>query len=223
MPAYGSNPNVTRFGIVLGSTAYLVGSRNQSVGPAKFYVTAAARATNVATLTLVYREGNLPATGNLVWVTGVQVDAAFNVSGVALASVTLDPTTGNGTITFASTGVDTPTTPTGGQAIVAAPEVGEALTNQTYRQIGVPESSQGNQNQLAVTWSVFYPSAPATVTMTLQAAEVDQDAQYQDLDSTTVTTVDQRVITSVRFQFFRAKASNVTGGTNPTAVVRVNI
>lgn len=180
--------------------------------------------SNVATLTAAVIEGDIPIVGSLISVIGTATSAGlFNVTNVSVASVSIDPITGKGTITFALINADVPSAPDSGLAYVPVPEVGEALVNGTSQAFSVPEEIGMNDNAMTITWSTHYPSAPSTVTMTLQASMVDQDSQYVTLDSSSNTSGEVRSSTLRRYKFLRVVASNVSGGTNPSAIVRIDI
>lgn len=224
MPPYVSSPvGPAPKLLVQGVSSYLFGSR--ATGPTRLLqVTNVALTGNVATLTVLVREGNIPAIGDLITVRGTSSTAGlFNVSNIALASVSITAATGVGTVTFALVHADVVSAPNAGQAYIPVPETGETLANGTSVAVAIPEGNNLNENGITITWSTRFPSAPATCTMTLQASMVDEDSQYQTLDSSTSVTVDLRLITLTRFRFLRVVASNVTGGTLPTAVVRVDI
>ncbi len=207
-----------------GVSGYLLGSRDSSFPTTRLQITNVALTSNVATVTVLVRSGKIPVAGALISITGTAAaSGAFNVSNIAISTVSIDAVTGIGTITFALTHADVVSAPDAGQGYVPVPEVGEALVNGKSQAFAIQDIAGHNENGLTVTWSTFYPSAPSTVTMTLQAAMVNQDAQFETLDTSTNTGGDVRSTTFTRYRFLRVVASNVTGGTNPTAVVRLDI
>ena len=187
-----------------------------------------ALASDVATLTVNINDGNIPAVGSLVSVSGTTTGAGeFNVSNVALTGVTLDET-GAGTVTFALVEADVAPTPDGGIAIVPQPEVGETLVNGASVAVGLPYGviNCNTETTQSVTAIVSFPSLPTTATISLQGAIVDKDSDYQTLG--TVATVAGGTQTAAflnyigKFNFYRLLAASVTGGT-PTIVGKILI
>jgi hypothetical protein len=167
-------------------------------------------------------EGFAPAAGSLISVQGTtQGSGAFNVSNIALTAVSLDATTGVGTLQFVLAGT-TASAADPGQAIVPVPEVGETLVNNQASQAFAIQSVAGaNISGRAVNWSSTFPTAPSGVTLTLQGAMFDVDAQYATLDSSTSLSGSNRVIDGVNQRFLRVSVSGLTG--SGTAVVKIAI
>jgi hypothetical protein len=214
MPAYQSTPFKKVKGLTPGRPAYSAGSLNQSLGPFRAYITSIAVASNVVTLNLSYRSGNIPAVGDLVSVLGTPI-AAANVSNVALASVTINKDTGTGTITYAATTPDVGTTACGGSIAVAVPEVAEALVQQAYLQFA--------NDGYGFTWSYKCPSAPAALSVQLEGAIRDVDAEYAII-GTAQTNVNSGIVIATApdlVNFVRINATTVTGGTNPTFIAKI--
>src|ERR1700758_782888 len=114
---------------VAGTPAYLIGSYNDKTGPTFGYIqTDATNGTTTATVVFQITQGNAPAVGDLITVVGAANSANFNVTNVAIATVS---TTAAGvcTVTYTITSTATPTTQTadGGQVIIPRPEVGETI------------------------------------------------------------------------------------------------
>jgi len=224
MPSYNASPVAAPLQLLLPNVpAYAFGSK--AAGPTcLLQITKVSLTGNVATVTVLVREGNIPSTAGLITITGTATNSGiFNVTNKAITGVSIAAATGIGTITFALVHADVVEIADAGQGLVPVPEIGEALANGSSAAFAVPESSGHDTNELTITWSTFYPSAPGAVTMTLQAAMIDLDAQYQTLDSSTATTSDLRSITLTRFRFLRVTASGVSGGTNPTSIVKICI
>ena len=226
MPPYNSSPgtNTPVKLLLFGQTAYAFGSFNASLPSTKMSVSNVALTSNVATITVTIYQGQIPAVGSLITVKGTtNTGGVFNVSNVAIASVAINVLTGQGTITFALIHADVVSAPDVGTGYVPVPEVGDALANGTSQAFAVPEEVGMNDNAMTITWSTNYPSLPSTVTMTLQGAMVNQDAQYVQLDTSTMTGGEVRSLTLRRYKFLRVVASNVTGGTLPSAICRIDI
>lgn len=224
IPSYNASPVAQPPELLLpGVPGYAFGSK--ASGPTTLMqVTKVALTSNVATVTVLVREGAIPTTSGLITITGTSTaSGSFNVTNKAITGVSITAATGVGTITFALTHADVAEIADAGQALVPVPEIGEALTNVSSVPFAVPEGSGHDTNELTITWSTRFPSAPAAVMMTLQAAMNNIDAQYQTLDSSTSVTGDLRSITLTRFRFLRVTATNVSGGTNPTSIVEITI
>jgi hypothetical protein len=177
-------PNIQpRRGITAGLPAYCAGSFAYGQSPGKFFVTSVAVAANVVTLGVKQTEGQAPIVGNLITVMGtVAGGAPVNVTRVALASVTLNAS-GVGTLTYAATTGNIATTPDGGQATVDVAEVAENIAVAKLQQFALdPTAGYG------LTWSYSCPTNPATLSIQLEAAINDNDAEYA-IVGTAVTTV----------------------------------
>jgi hypothetical protein len=224
MPPYQAPPTgAPPLQLLPGVPGYAFGSRNVNLPTTRMTVTAVAVSSNVVTLSVIVLEGNIPVVGQLITVTGTTSDGgAANVANIALTGVTITAATGKGTVTYAATASDQVKTSDSGTAYVLVGETGDALTNSTSQQFALPSVAGQNDNGLTLTWSTNYPVPPATVSMALQAAEVDVDSQYSTLDTSTNVGGEIRSLTLRRYRFLRVVASNVTG-TNPTAVVRIDI
>ena len=217
MPPYMTQPPQLqpRRGITAGLPFYCAGSFAFGQSPMRAYVTAVAVAANVVTLSVKMVEGNIPAVGNLITVTGTVVGGApVNVTRVALTAVSITAATGVGTLTYAATTGNIATTPDGGQAIVDVPEVPEALAVQKWLQACLdPTMGYG------VTWSYTCPTNPGTISIQLEGAINDNDAEYAIIGAaqtvvggaTVTVTVPQTV------RFLRLNSTINTGGGNMVA------
>lgn len=145
MPAYSNNPLQAIALALPGTPVYVWGSFNDRVSPTKMTVSNVALASNVATLTVQVIEGNVPVAGQLVTVSGTQTSSgAFNVTAVAIASVSINATTGAGTITFALTHANVSSTPDSGLAVAPQLVVPEAVTtNENSVPVALPMAQDG--------------------------------------------------------------------------------
>jgi hypothetical protein len=57
------------------------------------------------------------------------------------------------------------------------------------------------------------------VSVVLQTAMIDADAQYSTIDTSTVTAGEARSVSAVRANFIRAKITSITGGSGVTVQV----
>ena len=205
-----------------GIPGYSFGSFNPDLPTTRMQVTSVALTSNVATLSVVMVEGNIPAVGSLISVRGTQkAGGAFNVSNIALTGVSIVALTGIGTVTFALTHADVTSTPDAGAADVPVPEVAEAMTNSTGLQLTMQPASGLPNNSRDVEWTILTPSAPASFSAALQVADTDAEADYSTID--TSTAVGSRQVAGVRANFIRIKLSSVVGGTLPTVIGKVLI
>jgi hypothetical protein len=220
-------PAITpRRGLQEGLPGYSAGSFALGQAPTRMYVTSVAVAANVVTLGVKLVEGNIPAVGNLITVTGTVVGtAAVNVTRVALTGVTITAATGIGTVTYAATAGNILTTTDGGMAIVDVPELGDTLAVQAYQQFAVPQpSGPALETGRVVTWSWACPSAPATIALQLEGAVDDVASQYVIVGSSQ-TTVSGTVIGNVpiAIRFLRVNVTAFTGGASPTLWAKILI
>jgi len=74
-------------------------------------------------------------------------------------------------------------------------------------------------NSRDLNWVIATPSAPSSFTANLQVADVDQDAEYTTIDTTTA--VGKRIVIGVRANFVRITLGTVSGGTNPTVIGKI--
>jgi hypothetical protein len=219
-PFITAPPAITpRRGLQEGLPGYSAGSFAIGQAPTRMYVTSVAIAANVVTLGVKIVEGNIPAVGSLISVTGTVVGtAAVNVTRVALASVTIVAATGVGTVTYAATAANLATTPDGGMAIVDVPQIGDTLAVQKYLQFALPQpAGPAPETGRVVTWSWACPSAPATIALQLEGAVDDNDSEYVIIGSSQ-TTVNGTVIGNVpiAIRFLRVNVTAFTGGASPT-------
>lgn len=226
MPPYVTLPDSSNSPVLLlqpGVPAYALGSKKN--GPTcKMVITQVAITGNVATVTVKIIEGDIPTTSGLITITGTTTaGGAFNVSGVAITGVSITASTGVGTITFALTHANVAPTADSGMGYVPVPEVAEALVNESTQAFAVQEVAGPNENGRTITWSTAYPSAPGAVTVKLQASLVDIDSQYSQLDSSTNVGGETRMITLTNERFLRANISGVSGGSNPTGIIKLLI
>ena len=210
-----------------GIPGYAFGSR---LSPSfKFAITSVAVASDVVTIAVLMLQGLLPVNqnelvGQLIYVSGTSTDSGgANVQGGAITAISINPTTGVGTISYDKTATNQSTTADSGKAIIRSSDIGEVLVSGTSQVFAIQEGSGGATNQLAVTFSASFPSAPGAVTLTLQASLANIDSQYSDLTTITNVNGDTQTISGTRFLFLRVVASGVSGGSSPTVVAKILI
>ncbi|HKW89744.1 MAG TPA: hypothetical protein VJN21_13430 [Candidatus Acidoferrales bacterium] len=95
-----------------------------------------------------------------------------------------------------------------------APAAGQAS-----QQYALPSYSGFPENGRTIRWQTLYGTAPTSVSVLLQAAMNDVDAQYATIDTSTATAGEARAVTGVRGNFIRAKISAISGGSGVTVQV----
>ena len=222
MPAYITNPldGVTPM-LLPGIPGYSLGSLNSDLPTVKMLVTNVSLTSNVATLSVQMVEGNIPAVGSLISVRGIQAaSGAFNISNIALASVSITALTGAGTVTLPLTHADVASTPDAGEAVVRVPEVAEAIVSGTTGlQFSMQSMSGLASNSRDLSWVLSTPSAPASFSATLEVADRDKESEYTAVDTSTAVGV--RQVLGVRANFVRIKFGTVTGGSSPIAIGKI--
>jgi hypothetical protein len=227
MPAY----NVTPFGpppvlMVGGRSEFLYGTQPDNVSPTEIAISSVAITANVATVVGTIISGNAPAVGNLVSIQGTKTNGgAFNVSNVALSSVTSNLTTGVITITFPLVGPTVGTTADNGFALFPAPLTYDTLVAGSSKQAASAENDPSTNDERAYFAQVFFGTIPTACTVMLQGSLVDQDSAYQNL--ATVATVTGGAVTlnaatyaNLNLKFLRFNVSGLTGtGTIAAAIM----
>jgi hypothetical protein len=206
-----------------GLPGYSYGSFNEGLPTSRMLVTSVSVTTDVATLGVKMVEGNIPAVGSLITVRGTQTASdAANVTNATLTGVSINQTTGVGTVTFALThaNIATDSSPTAaGEAAVPVPEGTDVCQNGTGLQFSLQVASGLPNNSRDVEWSTETPSAPSGYTAHLQASMTDVDGDYVDID--TMTAPGTQIVNGVRANFLRGKLSGVSGGTSPTIIFKI--
>ena len=149
---------------ISGRPAYFYGSLNEEQQDTLAQVTSVASASNVATIGVTIRTGNVPIVGNLIWVTGTtSASGAYNVSGVAITGVTaVSAAAGTYTITYACTTADLTTTADAGDAKIPVQEVPETVAQNTSIAIYVPSQEPVDNGQRTITVACTFPTIQAT-------------------------------------------------------------
>jgi len=90
---------------------------------------------------------------------------------------------------------------------------------QASQQFALPSYAGFPENGRTVRWQTIFGTAPSAVSVVLQSAITDADAQYSTIDTSTQTAGEARTVTGVRGNFLRAKVSSITGGSGVTVQV----
>ncbi len=107
-------------------------------------------------------------------------------------------------------------------------DVGFSFNNEAFpgsatagSQFAIPSYAGQPDTGTAVRWQTLFGTAPTAVSIVLQGAMADVDAEYQTIDTTTATTGEARTVTGVQAKFLRIKFSSSTGGAGLTAKLLV--
>jgi hypothetical protein len=90
---------------------------------------------------------------------------------------------------------------------------------QASQQFALPSYAGFPENGRTIRWQTIFGSAPSAISVALQTAMNDSDAQYTTIDTSTATGGEARTVTGVRGNFVRAKVSSITGGSGVTVQV----
>ena len=175
MPAYVASPFNPPILAMKGVPVYLWGSFDPRIGNSNLALTKVASTGGTATVTVQLMNGPLPVVGELISIINAAT-SAFNVSRVAISAVAINAATGAGTIQFALSGTVVATADSG-SIIVEPAEAAEALVNNTASIAAVFQIPQCD-SQYTVPVSVTFPAVPTGVTVTLQRALKNNDAEF---------------------------------------------
>ena len=95
-----------------------------------------------------------------------------------------------------------------------APAAGSAS-----QQFALPNYSGFPENGRTVRWQTIFGTAPTSISVALQTAMNDADAQYTTIDTSTATAGEARTVSGVRGNFIRAKVSSISGGSGVTVQI----
>lgn len=225
MPAYDANPagNNSVQCLTPGVPAYAFGSKNLITPTTLLQITNVALTSNVATVTVLVREGNIPAVGSLISITGTSnTSGLFNVTNKTITAVSINSSTGIGTITFALSHADVVSAANAGQGYVPVPEVPEAAVSGNKSQAFAIQNTIGRG--YGISWAYTYPSAPVSGSIQLEGAINDVDGEYT-LIGTAQTGVSGYVEVFATLpelvNFVRLNQTALSGGTNPTVIGKI--
>lgn len=173
---------------ISGRPAYFYGSLAEDQQDMMAQITSVACASDVATIGITIQTGNVPIVGNLLWVQGtVTASGAYNVSGVAIASVTaVSASAGTYTLTYACTTANLTTTADAGKAIVPVQEVPDTVAANTSVAIYVPSQEPRDSGTRTITVSCTFPTIQATTgaaTIKIYTALVNNGSKPGDTGS----------------------------------------
>ncbi len=107
-------------------------------------------------------------------------------------------------------------------------DVGFSFNNEAFpgsaqagSQFAIPSYAGQPDTGTAVRWQTIFGTAPTAVSLVLQGAMADIDAEYQTIDTTTNTAGEARTVTGVQTRFLRIRFVSSTGGAGLTAKLMV--
>lgn len=229
MPSYVNSAFQGSQLLVRGVASYLFGSYNYKQGNTVMSVSNVALTSNVATLTVQITAGEVPLVGSLISVQQTaSTSGLFNVNRVALTGVTIDGTTGAGTVTFALTHANVTSAPDAGSAVVEVPEKSETLANGASIAVAC---TMPFAEQFTVPLAVTFPGGvlPTAVTVTLQVALRNVDSEFTNTSTAVVvataayTTGKGPVVeaTLERGYFYRVLVSGLTIGSATGVIAKI--
>ena len=175
-------------------------------------------------MTVLVRSGKIPIAGALISISGTaSTSGLFNVNNVAISTVTIDASTGIGTITFALTHADVVSAPDAGQGYVPVPEIPETLAVSKSQAFAIQNSIGRGYG---ITWGYTCPSAPSTISIQLEGAINNNDSEFTAIGSalTTTTGYNETIAQLPNLvNFVRLHVTATTGGTLPTIVGKLTL
>jgi hypothetical protein len=107
-------------------------------------------------------------------------------------------------------------------------DVGFSFNNEAFpgaatsgSQFALPSYTGLPDGGTAVRWQTVFGTAPTAVSIILQGAINDVDAEYQQLDTSSATAGEARTVANVQARFLRIRFVSSTGGTGLTAKILV--
>jgi hypothetical protein len=102
-------------------------------------------------------------------------------------------------------------------------DVGFSFNNEAFpaantagSQFALPSYTGIADGGTAVRWQTIFGTAPTGVSLVLQSAMNDVDAEYQTIDTSAALTGEARSLNNVQAKFIRAKVVSSTGGSGLT-------
>lgn len=217
MPVYNKSAFSNAKLLQKGVPIYLLGTYDYKRGNTNMYLTNTALTSNVATYTVQVLNGPAPQVGDILSViNSTNGSGVFNIASSPITATTINNSTGAGTLTVALTNANIGTAADSGSVISEPWPVGDAIAagNSIACCVQAPEGD----SQFTLPVAVTFDTIPTAVTVTLQVAIVDIDAEYTNTAS--VITVAGSAYTKgpvieatlERGYFYRLAVSGLTGG-----------
>lgn len=214
---------------------YFFGSRDYKTDNMLFSISQVAITSNVATLTVQLQSGGgatnaggigLPIVGAKMGVRGTTSNSGvFNVDPTTLTATTISPATGAGNLSFALTNANIAGTADVGTVVVQSAEIPDLVSNGTasapFALVFTPDES--DNSRCVFVEAKWFGTMPTTATVSLQVANVDDNARYQSLPTPIATVTGSAVTQSgsefsfVTGKFLRASVA-MTGGDGTTGL-----
>lgn len=216
-----------------GQPGYSIGSFNDKQATTKLLISKVGVTSNVSNMVVSVVEGPIPTTSGNISVLGTQSNSgALNVNNAALTAVSINSTTGNGTLAYSVVTANIANnTVDGGIGLVKALEVSENVANNAAyagqafalaSYVGIP-----NQGR-AISWAYDWATPPTvSCTVALEGADKLTDfdnGQQKVLDTGTSLTGETRVIQSVTdVNFVRVNVSALNSTAPCNLIAKINI
>jgi hypothetical protein len=107
-------------------------------------------------------------------------------------------------------------------------DVGFSFNNEAFpggatsgSQFALPSYAGQPDVGTAVRWQTIFGTNPTAVSIVLQGAMADVDAEYQQIDASNAVTGEARTVTGVQARFLRIRFVSSTGGSGLTAKLLV--
>lgn len=217
MPVYNKSAFSNAKLLQKGVPIYLLGTYDYKRGNTNMYLTNTALTSNVATYTVQVLNGPAPQVGDILSViNSTNGSGVFNIASSPITATTINNSTGAGTLTVALTNANIGTAADSGSVISEPWPVGDAIAagNSIACCVQAPEGD----SQFTLPVAVTFDTIPTAVTVTLQVAIVDIDAEYTNTASvitvagSTYTKGPVIEATLERGYFYRLAVSGLTGG-----------
>lgn len=215
MPSFDKTGFVVVNSLVAGQPAYFFGGFNDKQAPCRFRITNVLSVGGTATITGSVVEGNAPLVNDLYSSQGC-ADSSFNVTAQSITAVSIDSTSGVGTIQYAMAS-SVATKVQSGLALIPVSETTETLANGASICLTVPYQNAITSAGRSVKVVVNIPGTkPSTAKVTLQSALSPYDSEFSDLVTVasiaaSTMTGGQAVVTLEPGKFYRLNVSNVSG------------
>ena len=227
MPAYVNSPFQTPPLVQKGVSTYLIGSYSQQVGNTNLAVATVALTSNVATVTATLINGPLPLTNQLISIANsTSTSGLFNVSRVAVTTITYDATTNTATIVFPLTHANVGSAADVGNVVLEPAEVGETVTSAGFTSIAACVQAPEGDSQFTLPVAITGASGVTAMTATLQVALKNIDSEYTNTTTvvtktgaTTYTAGPVVQATLQRGYFYRVAITAVTGSGSVVAKI----
>jgi hypothetical protein len=231
MPSYTKAPH-TPLLAVAGFPAYLFGNLPTDTADCRMQVTQVSGDGTTATLSVYVREGNIPVIGQLVTVAGL-AHSGFNTTGTALSAVSINASTGIGTISYLNA-TSQAAVADAGSAIVPIQETTEAYANGASAPVTLQFNDPHTNTARTATLVVTTPANTLTgsPTFVLEEAVVDQDSEYQPIfpDQPTGVSSATAIPTTAQVKLYQYRLNNgrfyrllLAGGTGGAGTINAKL